>query len=110
MDATVTLMRRLLRGDKVYEAHRSHGYQFASRLYGKHLPVTLAVLVINLVWLLPLACLAALGGRRQRCAGGRLYTARIFSAKIPCRPVGGRLTDALNRYLYFCVYSFIESS
>ncbi|MFJ4144627.1 glycosyltransferase family 4 protein [Pseudomonas sp. NPDC089734] len=55
VDATVTLIRRLLRGDKVYEAHRSHAYQFASRFYGKHLPVTLAVGLINLVWLLPLA-------------------------------------------------------
>lgn len=60
VDATFTLMRRLLRGDKVYEAHRSHAYQFASRLYGRHLPVTLAVALINLIWLLPLAsCVAA---------------------------------------------------
>ncbi|MEN2396076.1 MraY family glycosyltransferase [Pseudomonas halotolerans] len=55
VDATVTLIRRLLRGDKVYEAHRSHAYQFASRHYGRHLPVTLAVAAINLFWLLPLA-------------------------------------------------------
>ncbi len=55
VDATFTLIRRLVRGDKVYEAHRSHGYQFASRLYGKHKPVTLAVVVINVLWLLPLA-------------------------------------------------------
>ncbi|MBU6958472.1 glycosyltransferase family 4 protein [Pseudomonas sp. CVAP len=55
VDATVTLLRRLLRGDKVYEAHRSHAYQFASRRFGKHLPVTLAVGAINLFWLLPIA-------------------------------------------------------
>ncbi|WP_242169013.1 MULTISPECIES: glycosyltransferase family 4 protein [unclassified Pseudomonas] len=55
VDATFTLVRRLLRGDKVYEAHRSHAYQFASRKFGKHLPVTLAVAAINLVWLLPIA-------------------------------------------------------
>lgn len=60
VDATVTLMRRLLRGDKVYEAHRSHAYQFASRHYGRHLPVTLAVAVINLFWLLPLAACVVL--------------------------------------------------
>ena len=58
-DATFTLIRRLLRGDKVYEAHRSHGYQFASRHYGKHLPVTVGVLVINVFWLLPIAFLVA---------------------------------------------------
>jgi Fuc2NAc and GlcNAc transferase len=55
VDATVTLIRRLIRGDKVYEAHRSHAYQFASRRVGKHLPVTSAVGVINLCWLLPVA-------------------------------------------------------
>ncbi|WP_044874956.1 glycosyltransferase family 4 protein [Pseudomonas sp. LFM046] len=60
-DATWTLFRRLLRGDKVYEAHRSHAYQFASRRFGRHLPVTLAIGAINLLWLLPLASLVGLG-------------------------------------------------
>ncbi|MCF7534821.1 MraY family glycosyltransferase [Pseudomonas petrae] len=62
VDATVTLIRRLVRGDKVYEAHRSHAYQFASRRFGKHLPVTSAVGVINLCWLLPVAvCVTRFG-------------------------------------------------
>lgn len=55
VDATFTLSRRLMRGDKVYEAHRSHAYQFASRKCGKHLHVTLAVGAINVFWLLPVA-------------------------------------------------------
>lgn len=55
VDATFTLIRRLVRGDKVYEAHRSHAYQFASRAVGSHKPVTLAVIAINVVWLLPIA-------------------------------------------------------
>jgi Fuc2NAc and GlcNAc transferase len=55
VDATLTLVRRLLRGDKVYEAHRSHAYQFASREIGRHLPVTVVVGAINLFWLLPIA-------------------------------------------------------
>jgi Fuc2NAc and GlcNAc transferase len=55
VDATFTLLRRLVRGDKVYEAHRSHAYQFASRRFGKHLPVTVAVGLINVFWLLPIA-------------------------------------------------------
>lgn len=62
VDATFTLLRRLLRGDKVYEAHRSHAYQYASRRYGRHLPVTLAVLGLNLFWLLPIALWVGLGG------------------------------------------------
>lgn len=61
VDATWTLIRRMLRGERVYEAHRSHAYQFASRHYGRHLPVTLAVAAINLFWLLPLAFLVATG-------------------------------------------------
>ncbi|MNJ40905.1 hypothetical protein D3C77_358100 [compost metagenome] len=55
VDATLTLARRLVRGEKVYEAHRSHAYQFAARYCQRHLPVTLAVGAINLFWLLPLA-------------------------------------------------------
>jgi len=61
LDATWTLMLRLLRGEKVYEAHRSHAYQYASRQFGNHLPVTLAVLGINLLWLLPIALWVGLG-------------------------------------------------
>ncbi|MCP4089379.1 MAG: glycosyltransferase family 4 protein [Gammaproteobacteria bacterium] len=61
VDATYTLTRRLLRGDKLYEAHRSHAYQYASRKYGRHLPVTLAVFVINLCWLVPWSLAVVLG-------------------------------------------------
>ena len=60
VDATFTLIRRLFRGEKIYKAHRSHAYQYASRKYGRHLPVTLTVGVINLMWLLPVAVLVAL--------------------------------------------------
>ena len=62
VDASVTLLRRLLQGYRVYEAHRSHAYQHAARQLGRHLPVTLAVAVINLCWLLPLSLWAARGG------------------------------------------------
>lgn len=57
VDATFTLVRRLFRGEKIYEAHRSHAYQYASRRFGRHLPVTLATGAINLAWLLPIALL-----------------------------------------------------
>ena len=61
VDATFTLARRLLRGDKIYEAHCSHAYQHASRYYGRHLPVTAGVFVINVVWLIPLAVFVGQG-------------------------------------------------
>ncbi|MGZ8158882.1 MAG: glycosyl transferase, partial [Methylobacter sp.] len=57
---TVTLCRRVLRGEKFYEAHCSHAYQYASRLMGAHRPVTLAIAAINVFWLLPVAGLVAL--------------------------------------------------
>ncbi|WP_312721878.1 MraY family glycosyltransferase [Stutzerimonas kunmingensis] len=62
VDATFTLFRRLLRGEAVYQAHRSHAYQAAARRFGRHAPVTVAVGLINLGWLLPWAMGVALGG------------------------------------------------
>ena len=61
VDATLTLLRRIVRRQKPYEAHRSHAYQYAARKYGAHRSVTLAVGAINLLWLLPLALLVGLG-------------------------------------------------
>jgi len=55
VDSTYTLIKRLLRGEKVYEAHCSHAYQSASRKHGGHLQVTFGVLLINLIWLTPWA-------------------------------------------------------
>ncbi|CNJ06438.1 polyprenol phosphate:N-acetyl-hexosamine 1-phosphate transferase [Yersinia aldovae] len=60
VDATWTLIRRILGGFKVYEAHRSHGYQIASRKFKRHLPVTLLAIAINIVWLYPIALLVGL--------------------------------------------------
>jgi Fuc2NAc and GlcNAc transferase len=61
VDATVTLLRRVLRGERFYEAHRSHAYQHAARRVGSHRPVTRAVVAIDVVWLLPMAALVATG-------------------------------------------------
>ena len=58
VDATVTLFRRLVRGDRWLEAHRMHAYQHLARRWQKHRPVTLLVIAINLVWLLPWAYVA----------------------------------------------------
>jgi Fuc2NAc and GlcNAc transferase len=58
VDATVTLVRRMSKGERFYMAHRSHAYQILSRRFGSHLRVTLGTLVINIIWLMPLAFLA----------------------------------------------------
>lgn len=61
VDATWTLIRRLLRGEKVYEAHRSHAYQYASRCYESHRTVMLSVVTINILWLTPISIAVGLG-------------------------------------------------
>jgi Fuc2NAc and GlcNAc transferase len=60
VDASITLFRRALRAERVYEGHRTHAYQHAAIHWGTHGGITLAVVAINLLWLLPLACLVAL--------------------------------------------------
>lgn len=57
VDSGVTLLRRILKGEKWYEAHCNHAYQYAARKWG-HKRVTVGVMVINLFWLLPLAYFA----------------------------------------------------
>lgn len=61
VDASVTLLRRLQRGDKLYEAHRNHAYQHAAMMIGSHRKVTLAVGMINVFWLLPIAYVVSAG-------------------------------------------------
>lgn len=61
VDATTTLFARVRRREPLFEAHRSHAYQYASRRIGRHWPVSTAVALINLLWLLPMAMVAALG-------------------------------------------------
>jgi Fuc2NAc and GlcNAc transferase len=58
VDATLTLLRRLLRRESPHQAHRSHAYQFLARKWGSHRAVTLAAAAVNLGWLLPNAWLA----------------------------------------------------
>ena len=58
-DATVTLIRRLLRKQKPHVAHRSHAYQHLAIGLNSHAKVALLVLAVNIAWLLPIAFLVA---------------------------------------------------
>lgn len=58
-DATVTLIARACRGEKLTDPHRTHAYQKLSRYFGAHRPVVLLLLAIHVLWLAPLALLAA---------------------------------------------------
>ncbi|MBV1911898.1 MAG: glycosyltransferase family 4 protein [Kangiellaceae bacterium] len=80
VDATFTLLRRMINGFKLHEAHCSHAYQFASRKYGGHLPVTLAVLLINILWLAPISILVALDSITGIVGLLIAYTPLIFFA------------------------------
>ena len=60
VDATVTLVRRTARGERVRQAHRIHAYQWLARRWGSHLPVTISMWVVNLLWLLPCAYFATI--------------------------------------------------
>jgi Fuc2NAc and GlcNAc transferase len=64
VDATLTLARRLLRGERVYQAHRSHAYQWLARRWHSHKRVTLTVLAVNFLWLLPCATYVVVNPRR----------------------------------------------
>lgn len=48
-DATITLLRRLLRGEKIWQAHREHFYQKAVQAGLRHDHVALIILGINTV-------------------------------------------------------------
>jgi Fuc2NAc and GlcNAc transferase len=58
-DATVTLIRRLLRKQKPHVAHRSHAYQHLAIRLNSHAKVALLVLAVNIVWILPIAFFVA---------------------------------------------------
>lgn len=64
VDATWTLFRRLVNGEKVHQAHRSHAYQKAALYYASHLKVTGAVVAINLLWLTPISILVGVSAVR----------------------------------------------
>lgn len=60
VDATLTLLRRIVAGQRWYEAHCSHAFQKAARKLGSHQRVTVGLLLINVIWLLPMATLATI--------------------------------------------------
>jgi Fuc2NAc and GlcNAc transferase len=59
VDSTLTLVRRVVRGERFNEAHRSHVYQYAARKYGSHKVVSITFLAITALWLFPLAVAVA---------------------------------------------------
>lgn len=91
-DATITLSRRLLRGERVWEAHREHFYQRALGNGGSHAIVALMVLAADV--LLVLLALVALAEPRWALAGAGLVVAALLAhmAQRARRRPGARRT------------------
>jgi Fuc2NAc and GlcNAc transferase len=60
VDATVTVLRRMIVGARWREAHRSHAYQHGTRRWKSHAKVTVTIAAVNAGWLFPLAWAASI--------------------------------------------------
>ncbi len=60
LDTKFTLLRRVLRGERWYAAHRQHVYQRLARQSASHVKVTAGVIAINLAVLAPLVYVMSL--------------------------------------------------
>lgn len=60
MDASVTLLRRILRRERIWVAHREHAYQHLARRCGSHWPVSAGFALVTALWSTPWAVLVAL--------------------------------------------------
>lgn len=78
VDATFTLLFRMYNGRRLDEPHREHAYQRAVDMLGSHVTITLSVLLINLLWLFPLALLVANAYLNGLLGVGIAYTPLIF--------------------------------
>jgi Fuc2NAc and GlcNAc transferase len=63
-----------MRGERLQQAHRSHAYQHLARRWRGHRPVVVAVLILNIAWLLPCAVFAL---RNPRLAGATTVIALL---------------------------------
>jgi Fuc2NAc and GlcNAc transferase len=81
VDATVTLVRRLVRRERVSQAHRSHAYQWLARRWKSHKKVTLGVTAVNVLWLLP-CCYFAVQNPRLAAATALLALIPVAIAAL----------------------------
>ncbi len=77
-DATVTLLRRAVRREKVWRAHREHFYQQAVQKGASHGRVSLTILAANAA-LIGLAALAATGAATAALSGAAAIVASLLA-------------------------------
>jgi Fuc2NAc and GlcNAc transferase len=82
-DATVTLLRRVRRRERLHEAHRTHAYQRVAFTWKSHSRVSLSVTGLNVFGLLPCAALAeAFPACAAMIAGGALLTLAVLAFSL----------------------------
>lgn len=89
-DATFTLARRIVRGERPWQAHRQHFYQRAVRRGVSHAAVAGGVLVAD-VALVVLAAIAAVGQARLAIVGACVVVTALLiflAGRWPNRPPG----------------------
>lgn len=79
VDATTTILRRLARGQRITNAHRSHAYQNLARRVG-HQPVMLAYGATIVFWLFPMAWLVVSGRLNGLMGMGLAYAPLVVTA------------------------------
>jgi len=81
-DSTVTVARRMVRGEKWYLGHRLHAYQRLSQRWQSHRKTTVCYMAANIIFVFPLAFLAwrnpALGLVTCTVAWGLAFPAAYF--------------------------------
>ncbi|HSC67625.1 MAG TPA: glycosyltransferase family 4 protein [Cellvibrio sp.] len=80
-DATYTLLYRMITKQPFHQAHRSHTYQKAAIRFKSHSITTFGVVLINIIWLFPLAFLTANGKLHLMAALLISYTPLFILAK-----------------------------
>ena len=58
MDATLTLIKRIITGEKWYIAHRTHGYQKLIQLGMSHSDLAISFIILNIFLILPFSYVA----------------------------------------------------
>jgi UDP-N-acetylmuramyl pentapeptide phosphotransferase/UDP-N-acetylglucosamine-1-phosphate transferase len=86
-DATLTLIRRALRGERVWQAHREHYYQRAVQAGRSHAAVVAVILAVN-VGLVMLAGFAARGWVWPTLLGAIVIVALLLAHLGSRRPSG----------------------
>lgn len=90
VDATTTLLRRVLRGEKIWQAHRSHFYQQGARKLGSHAAVAVRIAGLNLL----LVILAVISTQGWQIAMGAIVIALAATIALcryfaePAQPLG----------------------